>query len=599
MNNRLNNLGITLTLSFLVASCGSTGAGSRGTGSNASDAGVSPATGEVACPVRGELCLDAMFKLTSPALIDYQYFAPPANADAAVHAFNGRLTVGETRSRRTSGRGGYFPAFTADFITVNGDLVPVNQGLMRPNPRRVPNIVLSPGKVWSEAGDQGFSRAAIPFVLGVDRENQARNGVATFVFDESRVSRVFFQVAQETAPNREDDLWGVAEASYVPGTPADADRVRKRHLRYLATRLPVQSWGKHASEGGYARPDEFNRSLAASAISQTALVIDGVVYAQPPVTREGRYPFPREMRHAAYSITKSAGAAIALLRLAEKFGAEVFDAFVTDYVKAPTRHSGWNGVTFGQLLSMTAGVGNNSPRADIIDTFADENDMSNPNWVRFFLRPDASAKLNAAFSYRNYPWSSGQIVRYNTTHSFVLATAMENFLQQMSGTEANLWTMLKNEVFDPLGIEDIPVMRSLSGDGQPSTPILGFGMYLNINDTAKIAELLQSDGQHAGRQILHKEKTREALRKAAATAYPTDGTAYFGSSALPVNYLYGFWGFEVDTGGCRANVTYMEGAGGSFVVLLPNGVSAIRYADANVMDPGALASAASQIRPLC
>jgi hypothetical protein len=43
----------------------------------------------------------------------------------------------------------------------------------------------------------------------------------------------------------------------------------------------------------------------------------------------------------------------------------------------------------------------------------------------------------------------------------------------------------------------------------------------------------------------------------------------------------------------------MWGYGGNFVVILPNGISAFRYADGNVHDPAALALATADIRPFC
>jgi len=43
----------------------------------------------------------------------------------------------------------------------------------------------------------------------------------------------------------------------------------------------------------------------------------------------------------------------------------------------------------------------------------------------------------------------------------------------------------------------------------------------------------------------------------------------------------------------------MWGFGGNFVTILPNGVVAYRYADADVHDPRALALATARLRPLC
>ena len=56
-------------------------------------------------------------------------------------------------------------------------------------------------------------------------------------------------------------------------------------------------------------------------------------------------------------------AAVAMLRLAEKYDDSVFDLLVADYVDVTAAHNGWDGVTFGHLLSMVAGIGDNDPNA--------------------------------------------------------------------------------------------------------------------------------------------------------------------------------------------------------------------------------------------
>jgi hypothetical protein len=48
------------------------------------------------------------------------------------------------------------------------------------------------------------------------------------------------------------------------------------------------------------------------------------------------------MRHSVFSVTKSLGAAVTLLRLAQTYGDQVFDLKITEYVTvtAPTRVDG-------------------------------------------------------------------------------------------------------------------------------------------------------------------------------------------------------------------------------------------------------------------
>ena len=56
-----------------------------------------------------------------------------------------------------------------------------------------------------------------------------------------------------------------------------------------------------------------------------------------------------------FSVTKSLGAAVALLRLAQKYGDEVFDLKIKDYVPVTAGHDGWERVTFGDALNMATG----------------------------------------------------------------------------------------------------------------------------------------------------------------------------------------------------------------------------------------------------
>ena len=52
---------------------------------------------------------------------------------------------------------------------------------------------------------------------------------------------------------------------------------------------------------------------------------------------------------SVYSVTKSAGAAITILRLAQKYGDEVFDLKIKDYVSVTAAHDGWDEVIFRKL----------------------------------------------------------------------------------------------------------------------------------------------------------------------------------------------------------------------------------------------------------
>ena len=79
------------------------------------------------------------------------------------------------------------------------------------------------------------------------------------------------------------------------------------------------------------------------------------------------------MRHGVFSVTKSLGAAVALLRLAQKYGDAVLDEKLVDYLPPGSQpHPGWDGVTFADALDMATGIGDEG-RARDGSTSADEN----------------------------------------------------------------------------------------------------------------------------------------------------------------------------------------------------------------------------------
>jgi hypothetical protein len=56
--------------------------------------------------------------------------------------------------------------------------------------------------------------------------------------------------------------------------------------------------------------------------------------------------------------------------------------------------------------------------------------------------------------------------------------------------------------------------------------------------------------------------------------------------------------------GCRVRIPAMSGGGGTYVIIMPNGISAFRFADGRYNDPGTwdssgLRKVADYIRPFC
>jgi hypothetical protein len=405
------------------------------------------------------------------------------------------------------------------------------------------------------------------------------------------VSPLAAQVVQETAPWAKVDSAVRVPMTYTPGPIADEAALRADVRAEVARQLPIRPWSALPPSPLLAAFDGDTRS---EDISANGLVMDGTLYVRGCHTRYGPFPYCREMRHGVFSVTKSAGGAVALLRLAQKYGDGVLDEKVTDYLPPGVAVAAWDGVTFADTLSMATGVGDEKPTRQPNDPLADEN---RPKMISFLLKRTAAEKLAVAMSYGKYPWKRGEVLRYNSTQTFALAVALDAYLKRKEGPQAHLWDMVRKEVFRPIGIFQAPKMHSLETGGARGVPLLSYGLYLTIDDTAKVATLFQNGGRHDGVQLLSAAKVAEAIfRPNATVGLPQALRNRYGEG----RYHLSFWTVPFATAtGCSFQIPYMAGYGGNLVALLPNRISVFRFADAFNFDLDSMILAGESLRPLC
>ncbi|MGD9048904.1 MAG: hypothetical protein PVF77_12690, partial [Anaerolineae bacterium] len=301
--------------------------------------------------------------------VNHAYFAPLGDWGVAQHELEGVLAVPEFRMldsvsggqvRRSSEK--TFPGFSAEFFTSGDHLVPVQREvILSPGEKSFWQIILSPGKVWSEAGDAGLSRASFPFVLVAGDTNETHNGVATFLYDEVQVSSFRFQVVQETAAWRQEDYWGQSTMEYRPGLLKERKTLLAQFDQERSHQTPVRPWSDLEEKVDPRLLERFNGDILPWNLSASGLLLEDTLYLQPCRTRYGPFPYCEAMRHGAFSVTKSMGAAVAMLRLAEKYGPEVFELRVADYVDIAAEHDGWEAVAFADALNMATGIGDDLP----------------------------------------------------------------------------------------------------------------------------------------------------------------------------------------------------------------------------------------------
>ena len=140
---------------------------------------------------RSDLSADMMVDNgTMPAPVANEAFEPGPDAGPPRHALAATLRCVETPLSTACGdlAGPFahdgdprlFPAVTMGFVAQDGALIPTHRGLHRRTGGSYWDLMVGLGRVWSEPGDRGMSRAAFPFQLSNEHENDSHHGPGEF-----------------------------------------------------------------------------------------------------------------------------------------------------------------------------------------------------------------------------------------------------------------------------------------------------------------------------------------------------------------------------------------------------------------------------------
>lgn len=531
--------------------------------------------------MRERLLVEDLRDGTVDGMVDNDTFRPMGRLAVDPPAFSGTLTFSAARlvtqipDATWEGEGfTWFPRFSLGMISHGNVLIPVQRGLIRCGEQNesVWNIIVGAGRIWTEVSDDGWARASFPFTLTTNGVGQARNGLATFVWQGSELSQVFIQSSQETTPADDyipGDLYAMVPVDFEPVTWPDADQIIVAYTSECAARLPVRPWSE--LDDADALKAMFTQGLSDTDQSAGAVVVDGVIYLQPCATRTGPYPFPHQMRHGVFSVTKSLCGALSMFYLAQRYTEDVFEARIGDYVPELADHPGWRGVTFSHALNMVTGTRGSEEGMDIYP---------------FIVARNAQQKIHAVAALPNAPPAPGQVFNYASTNFFVLSYAMNEYVKRREGADANYWDQVVEDVLRPIGAHTLVVSRTIEYDGAPGIPILGWGGYPTVDEAAKIACLLHQEGLFEGQQLLHGDLVRQALGR--------QPWSYFVDF-----YRHSFWLDEEVFVGCPLRVPHMSGHGGNMVGICPSGIVFIRFGDANQYEIAPLVRTCESIRASC
>jgi CubicO group peptidase (beta-lactamase class C family) len=349
--------------------------------------------------------------------------------------------------------------------------------------------------------------------------------------------------------------------TYQPKTFEDSKKIIQQHYRTIESRLPIYPLQKIDHESKLAHL--FDKVIVSKAsTSLGALVVDGNIYLHPPQTRHGKYPYPYEMRHGVFSVTKSMVGALSMFYLAERYGEEFFNERVTDYVPLLDNQPGWQGVTFSNAFNMVTGTRG-----------GDGGEMLAP----FVYASTADEGIKAIIDLGDSPEVPGEKFNYASTNTFVLSYAMQKYVEKKEGKGVYYWDLVRENVLKPINAEYLTVQHTEENDGSKGIPIIGWGAFPTVDETAKIALLLLNEGNYKGQQLLHKGKIREALNRTEWTGY--ENYISWSGNGVPGSYNHSFWSHDVITEKCSVKISYMAGHGANYVAFFPSNVILIRFMD--------------------
>jgi len=537
---------------------------------------------------RDQLTVNQLQKDSTLSLIDMSFFAKPEWAGEAAHNFSGIISFNDTEMVYPKEREPYpgediFPGFTIAFVSHDGELIPTRKDKIstRQQSESLWDVIVGTGAVWQEEEDGKWSRASFPLTLTDRYIGQARNCVATFVYSPQAISNVYVQCSQETADLNDNQVGNIRvmlRAKYKPGLNADSTQVVEQHKQFKSQKLPVYPLGAIDTNNEIAK--YFEKPLHTNApTSVGAVLMDGKLYMHPPKTRHGLYPYPREMRHSVYSVTKSMAGALSLLYFAERYTEEIFDELITDYVPALADHPGWQGVTFSHSLNMVTGT-EGSERAEHLFEILIKARTAEEAIQNIATLGDASE-------------APGEKFNYASTNLFVLSYALQNYVEEKEGRPINYWDLVHKNVLVPIGADYFTVRQTLESESSQGITLLAYGALPTLDEAAKISLLFSNEGNYRGKQLLHKEKTREALGRSKWAGYSTDND-YRGSK-----YRHSFWSETIRSPKCEVDVSYMLGYGENYVWFFPSDVIAIRFMDEYDLDFHNLVRAVEKLRSSC
>lgn len=514
------------------------------------------------------------------SLVSIDAFAVPSEAAQPDHQFSGGINLispenagtGQFTEHRDTFRytsngddpRKHIPDFDYQFVQSGTHLIPESRGILM-NTHEYWEYILEPGRVWKENSDNGDSRAAIPFTLIQKNSNCTHNGIMSFTFDDTSMSKVAYQISSETCLYYQFDMWGSVAADYTPAVVADSLTIKQDHQSYEAKKVPTRALSELANDYPAANIDVANfghsSEVSPDYMSMYGVYVDGIHYTAGCETRTGTYPYCDRLRVPSYSTAKTAMAGTASMRLEQLYPGYMNQDLTNIIPEAAADEDGdWLDVTPNNAIDMATGNYRLSS-----GYLSDEH--SSANDTGFFLVLDHQGKLD--YSLSRYPRKAtpGTVFNYHTTDTYIATVAAQNFIKSQRGASADIFRdIIVNDIWSPLNVDKgtQDTRRTYDSVGMPFG---GYGLTYLRDDIIKIARFTGiDDGQINGQQILDPAELSIAM-------FEDPNTPPLDVGFDDKSYSNSVWAKTKSTSAeCVIYAPYMSGYGGIQFVMLPNDV---------------------------
>jgi len=247
----------------------------------------------------------------------------------------------------------------------------------------------------------------------------------------------------------------------------------------------------------------------------------------------------------------------------------------------------WSDVSLENVLDMATG---NYARAA---PHADENSLPH---TRFIDDDTHATKIEFACSHFARRAEPGKEWVYHTSDTYLLGTAMRNFLAQNQDSNDDLYAdVIAKPIWQALRLSPLLDDAKRTYD-EPAQPFAGYGLTYEADDILRIAHWLSTQNAELGAEpILDANMLAASLQRLADDRGLTAGHP-------SLRYNNGFWGYNASAAlGCDKDVwvPFMSGYGGITVAMFPNDTIYYYFSDGYVFSWRTAAVETNKIRNFC